>query len=139
MKLPVGPALFAAAIALSAGDAKAQEPAPDPTSEPSMSLFADEPAGVTRSQERVEDAPGLISVVGEREIAERGYRTLADLLSDVPGFYVEPDERRDVVFARGLPQSFLVIYDGVPLVFDSGRDDLPIGEELSLANVRRVE
>src|SRR5206468_2107777 len=32
-----------------------------------------------------------------------------------------------------------IVYDGVPLIFDTSRDDLPIGEELSLAHVRRVE
>lgn len=96
-------------------------------------------AGVLRSSERVEDAPGFITVIGEREIRERGYRTLADALRDIPGFYVEPDAHRDVLFTRGVPQSILVVYDGVPLVFDTGRDDLPIGEELSLAHVRRVE
>ncbi len=80
-----------------------------------------------------------MAVVGEREIRDRGYRTLAELLADIPGFYVEPDERRDVVLTRGLPQSILILYDGVPLVFDAGRDDLPVGEELSLENVRRVE
>lgn len=167
MKLPVRPAVFAPLLlALLAGHAGAEEepgPSPSPTAtatatatpqppEPDPFLFGapaggappeffgeDEPLGVTRSQERVEDAPGLIAIVGEREISERGYRTLADLLADVPGFYVEPDERREIVLTRGVPQSVLVVYDGVPLVFDSGRDDSPFGEELSLANVRRVE
>lgn len=127
----------------------APTPSPDPAGAdfppdlesvpPAATFFGDETAAVTRSQERVEDAPGLVVVVGEREIADRGYRTLADLLADVPGFFIEPDERRDVIFARGVPQSFLVVYDGIPLVLDSGREDLPLGEELSLANVRRVE
>ena len=162
MKLPVRPAvvltltLALAGPALAAGSEPTPTPSPAPTATPADPfdpvLFdggssgappeffgEDEPAGVTRSSERVEDAPGLIAVVGEREIAERGYRTLADLLADVPGFYVEPDERREIVFARGVPQSVLVVYDGIPLVFDSGRDDIPFGEELSLANVRRVE
>lgn len=169
MNLPVRPAVFwlmflalsCAETAVFAADDADSTPTPTPTPSPSATpadpfdplLFGivpsdgtppeffgeEEPAGVTRSSERVEDAPGLIAIVGEREIAERGYRTLADLLADVPGFYVEPDERRELVFARGVPQSVLVVYDGIPLVFDSGRDDIPFGEELSLANVRRVE
>lgn len=155
MKLPVRPAVFATLMALSgsAWGAPTPTPTPDPGDAFDPLLFGvvpsdgappeffgeEEPAGVTRGSERVEDAPGLIAVVGEREIAERGYRTLADLLADVPGFFVEVDERRDVVSTRGVLQSVLVVYDGVPLVFDSGRDDIPFGEELSLANVRRVE
>ena len=159
MKLPVRPAVLLLALAWTAPALAAEEtPAPSATPSPTATpadpfdfgeggpagappefFGEEEPAGVTRSAERVEDAPGLIAVIGEREIAERGYRTLADLLADVPGFYVEPDERREIIFARGVPQSVLVVYDGIPLVFDSGRDDIPVGEELSLANVRRVE
>lgn len=157
MKPPVLKALFVAAALISAasprvaGAAESQEtPTPAATPSPAPDLFAappgaapqffgEEGAAVLRSSERVEDAPGLIAVVDDRQIRERGYRTLADLLRDVPGFYVEPDPRRDVVFTRGVPQSILIVYDGVPLVFDTGRDDLPVGEELSLAHVRRVE
>lgn len=155
MELRVASAVFGlAALFLSALPSYAQSepedlppatPAPSPTASPSEdpSLFGFEPndavAAVTRSSERVEDAPGLIAVFGEREIRERGYRTLADLLADVPGFYLEPDERRTVVLTRGLPQSVLIVYDGVPLISDTGRDDLPVGEELSLDHVGRVE
>lgn len=140
MKLPVGTAVFAAVLASYAGRAGAQDPTdPDFEEESAPQFFGEDVAGVTRSTERVEDAPGLIAVLGEREIRERGYRTLADLLADVPGFHLEPDERRTVVLTRGIPQSILVVYDGIPLVFDTGRDDLPVGDELSLAHVRRVE
>src|SRR5687768_17033783 len=134
MKLPVGTAVLGAALALCAGPAMAQDPSEDPFEGEPPQFFGEEFAGVTRSTERVEDAPGLIAVLGEREIRERGYRTLADLLADVPGFHLEADERRTVVLTRGIPQSILVVYDGIPLVFDTGRDDLPVGDELSLAH-----
>lgn len=96
-------------------------------------------SAATRGLERPQDAPGFLVVVYERDITERGYRTLADLLADVPGFWLEKDERGDVVFTRGLAQSILVVYDGVPLIFDTGRSDLPVGEEISLVGVRSVE
>src|SRR5437879_9687732 len=106
MKFPVRSALFGLVAALIGGNAWSEE-APSPTETPSPSptatsldlesgtpQFFGEPgdvAQVTRSGERIEDAPGLIAVIGEREIRERNYRTLADLLADVPGFYVERD------------------------------------------------
>ncbi len=139
MKLRVGTAVFAVGVALFARSAEAQDPSDPFEGEDAPQFFGEDVAGVTRSTERVEDAPGLIAVLSEREIRERGYRTLADLLADVPGFHLEADERRTVVLTRGIPQSILVVYDGIPLVFDTGRDDLPVGEELSLAHVRRVE
>ena len=40
-------------------------------------------AAATRGLERPQDAPGFLVIVYERDIAERGYRTLADLLADV--------------------------------------------------------
>lgn len=96
-------------------------------------------SAATRGLERPQDAPGFLVIVYERDIRERGYRTLADLLADVPGFFLERDERGDIVFTRGLAQTILVVYDGVPLVFDTGRSEIPVGEEISLAGVRSVE
>lgn len=96
-------------------------------------------SAATRGLERPQDAPGFLVVVYERDIAERGYRTLADLLDDVPGFWLERDERGPVVFTRGLAQSILVVYDGVPLILDTGRSELPVGDEISLIGVRSVE
>ena len=41
---------------------------------------------VSKKEERVQDAPATIYVVGDKEIKERGYMFLHDLLRDVPGF-----------------------------------------------------
>src|SRR5438105_4535951 len=98
MQFSIRSVLFGLLALLIGGNAWGQEPAPQFFGEPG------DVAQVTRSGERIEDAPGLIAVVGEREIRERNYRTLADLLADVPGFYVERDARREIVFTRGVPQ-----------------------------------
>ena len=39
-----------------------------------------------RTRTTIQEAPGLITVVTAREIAERGHRTVSEVLSSVPGF-----------------------------------------------------
>ncbi len=84
-------------------------------------------------------APALVNVVGREEIERMGYATLAELLADQPGFFFVPSGRGSAPYLRGLRDSVLFLYDGVPLTTDVTRNLAPLDQELSLAGVERVE
>lgn len=51
--------------------------------------------------QNLSDAPGDVTVITSKEIRQWGYRTLADALSYVRGFYLSPDLSYTYVGARG--------------------------------------
>jgi iron complex outermembrane receptor protein len=57
-------------------------------------------AGSKRAQES-RDVPSFVSVVSAAEIREHGYRTLADVLRTLPGFYVSNDRNYSYIGVRG--------------------------------------
>src|SRR6202163_1699773 len=58
-------------------------------------------AGPKRAQDP-RDVPAFVSVVTAAEIKEHGYRTLADVLRTLPGFYVSNDRNYSYVGVRGV-------------------------------------
>jgi iron complex outermembrane receptor protein len=57
-------------------------------------------AGSKRAQDP-RDVPSFVSVVTAAEIKEHGYRTLADVLRTLPGFYVSNDRNYSYIGVRG--------------------------------------
>lgn len=57
-------------------------------------------AGSKRAQDP-RDVPSFVSVVTAADIKEHGYRTLADVLRTLPGFYVSNDRDYSYVGVRG--------------------------------------
>jgi len=89
--------------------------------------------------EMPERAPAVASVVTREEMEERGYRTLGELLRDVPGFFTYRREANSVLFARGVPSGALFLFDGVPFTSDITKSLYPLDEEMSLAYLKRAE
>src|ERR1039458_7972472 len=52
-------------------------------------------------KQKVTEAPASITIVTSDDIRKYGYRTLADILSNVPGFYVTYDRNYSYVGIRG--------------------------------------
>lgn len=93
--------------------------------------------------ETLTEAPGVSIVVTSRDIAERGYQHLEDLLADLPGVDVNSRissvTRSQVTFRGVLGNNKLVILkDGVRMSSPTG-DPTPIAENYPLHNVKQVE
>ena len=68
-----------------------------------MSLFEDIPSvfGASKYEQKVTEAPSSVSIVTDVEIKKYGYRTLADILQSLRGFYVSNDRNYQYSGVRG--------------------------------------
>ena len=99
---------------------------------------------VTRSEVKLKEAPAAVYVITDKDIRERGYRTLADALHDIPGFDFQHNYGTfpDVVHQRGLVgnnQRSLLYIDGVPDNNISENAMLAGSLRFPLHNVKRIE
>jgi outer membrane receptor for ferrienterochelin and colicins len=92
-------------------------------------LFQDIPAvyGASKYEQKLNEAPAAVSIVTSEEIDKYGYRTLADILRSVPGFFTSSDRAYTYAGVRGFerPGDFnsriLLLVDGYRLndnIFD---------------------
>jgi len=91
----------------------------------------------SRKAEPLRRAPAAVTVIEGAELKK--YRTLADVLRRVPGFFVDRNELKGRIYLRGIPDSFLVMMDGVPFASDASTIDYPRGMELSLDYIDKIE
>ncbi len=113
-----------------------------------MALFSEIPSVYSASKfdQKVTDAPASISIVTASEITTHGYRTLADIIQTVPGFYITYDRNYAYIGVRGFgrPEDFntrvLLLIDGARL--NSAVDNsAPIGTDfpVDVDLIERVE
>ena len=131
-------------VLISASFAAAQQPTPPPpkAAEPSTmdleQLMKIEivVAGSKRAQQS-RDVPSFVSVVSAADIREHGYRTLADVLRTLPGFYVTNDRNYSYIGVRGFSRPgdwnsrVLLLLNGVR-TNENLYDLAYIGEEFSV-------
>ncbi len=119
----------------------------DPFDEPDEAeLFRAEERVVTvasRYAQTIAQAPNIVTVLTDREIRTRGYRTLSDLLRSMPGIYVTTSkESRGLAWFRGVASpdnnKFLLLIDGVPL-YDGVYTHAWIDNYVPLVDVKQVE
>lgn len=85
----------------------------------------------------VREAPAFVTVVTADDIRNYGYRTLADILQSVPGFYVTYDYQYSYLGVRGFMRTgdyntpYLLLVDGHRLN-DAIFENVAIGRELPL-------
>jgi len=126
--------------------ALADEPV-NPFREPDESeLFRFEEQLVTvasRYAQTVRKAPSIVDVITAEQIRQRGYRTISDVLRDLPGIYMwKGPEGRDLAAFRGVISAdnnkLLVLVDGQPW-YDGVYTHGFVGDYLPLSNVRQIE
>lgn len=134
-------------LLLSMGSAAHAADPVDPFEEQELSeLFAREEELVTvasRYAQTTREAPAIVTVISAKEIRERGYRSLAELLRGLPGVTVSRSkEGRSLAWFRGsLSQDnnkFLLLVDGVPW-YDGVYQHAWIDAYLPLEIVKQVE
>jgi iron complex outermembrane receptor protein len=111
-------------------------------------LFQEIPAvfGASKYEQKANEAPSSITLIGAEDIRRYGYRTLADILRSVRGFYTTYDRNYSYVGVRGFgrPTDYnsrlLVMVDG-HRINDSIFDGAYIGTEfvVDVDNIDRVE
>ena len=102
--------------------------------------------GASKHEQKVTEAPASVTIVTAEDIKRYGYRTLADLLNGVRGFYTTYDRLYNYAGIRGVNRPgdsggrLLITVDG-HRVNDPIFDQAPIGTDfiLDLDLVERVE
>jgi iron complex outermembrane receptor protein len=159
--LSVAATCLTLALALVASrPASGQEVLPDPSAslpeqspdasalslEQLLSVEIESVFGASKSLQKITEAPAAVTVVTADEIARFGWRTLADVLRNVRGFYVTNDRTYEYVGTRGFlrPGDYstrvLLTIDG-RRVNDNVFDQALIAEgfQLDLADAERIE
>ncbi len=91
----------------------------------------------SRREEPLRRAPAAVTIIGGEEL--KRYRTLTEALAAVPGFFADRNETKNRMYLRGVPDSFLVLMDGVPFSNDTSTRDYPRETELSLDYLEKIE
>jgi iron complex outermembrane receptor protein len=91
----------------------------------------------SRREEPLRRAPAAVTVIAGEDL--KSFRTLAEVLASVPGFFTDRNEIKSNIYLRGVPDSFLVLMDGVPFSNDTSTKDYPRGMELSLDYLEKIE
>src|SRR5471030_342857 len=93
--------------------------------------------GASERLQPVTEAPSSVTIVTADEIARYGYRTLADILRSVRGFYVSNDRNYSYVGVRGFARPgdyntrILLLVNG-HRVNDDVYDQAPIGADFGI-------
>jgi iron complex outermembrane receptor protein len=111
-----------------------------------MNVEIDTVYSASRYEQKVTEAPSSVSIVTREEIKKYGYRTLAELLRSVRGFYVTYDRNYSYVGVRGIGRSgdynnrILLLVDG-HRINDNLYDSAPLDSEfpVDIDLIDRVE
>ena len=131
---------------LGTGPALAQNNAPDLTKISLEDLMRIEVYSASKESEQVAQAPSSVSVITADEIRKYGYRTLADVLRSLRGFYVTYDRNYSYLGARGFARHgsydtrILLLVDGHRLN-DNIYDEALLGTEfpVDVDLIERIE
>ena len=110
--------VLASFLLILSGPAAAQQEAPDLTNKSLEDLMKIEVYSASKYMQDASDAPSSVTVITADEIQKYGYRSLADILESVRGFYITYDRDYSFVGVRGFGRlgdsnnRILVLIDG---------------------------
>ncbi|MEY2931329.1 MAG: hypothetical protein RL033_2078, partial [Pseudomonadota bacterium] len=111
-----------------------------------LQLLNVEVSTASKTAERVADAPAIITVITSEEIARWGYRSVAEALQHVVGFYLIDDHVLPNAGVRGVAGglgaesgSIKVMIDGASVAFRSTSGNWLGVELIPLGSVRQIE
>ena len=137
---------FLFSMAAEKANCAAQESFPDLSEATLEQLGTMKVYSASKHLQAASDAPSSVTVVTADEIQKYGYRTLADILKTVPGFFVTNDRNYSSVGVRGFARPgdyntrILLLVDGHRLN-DNVYDEAMIGTEfpINIDLIQRVE
>ena len=91
----------------------------------------------SRREEPIQRAPAAVTIIAGEEL--KRYITLKDALDSVPGFFSDRSETKNRIYLRGMPDSFMVMMDGVPFSNETSTRDYPREWDLSLNYIEKIE
>ncbi len=99
-----------------------------------------------KKEQRVEDAPSVVSVITESQLRAFAFRTVADALRQVPGLYVRDDLLHPNVSMRGIDaglrawsRNIKVMIDGRPVSYRSDNSNWLGPELIPISAISRIE
>jgi len=92
---------FVNVMCVQAQDKSATPDLLDQSLEDLMAIHVDSVYGASGFRQKVTDAPASVTIITSEEIQKHGYRTLADVLRNVRGFYVTYDRNYSYLGVRG--------------------------------------
>jgi len=92
---------FLNSMPAAAQDSQSVKTLTDMSLEELMSLRIDSVYGASGFKQKVTEAPASVSIITAEDIQRYGYRTLADILKNVSGFYVNYDRNYSYLGVRG--------------------------------------
>jgi outer membrane receptor protein involved in Fe transport len=119
---------------------------PDPMNMSIEDLMGIKVYGASKFEQKASEAPASVSIVTADEIRKYGYRTFADILRSIRGFYITYDRNYSYMGLRGFGRTgdynsrFLILIDGHRLN-DNIYDSVLIGTDfiLDIDLISRVE
>jgi hemoglobin/transferrin/lactoferrin receptor protein len=97
----------------------------------------------SRSARSIKDLPSTVHIITREEILRNNYSTLVDALKDIPGVKVSQPgtgTHGEKYLMRGLwgNNYAKILVNGIP-IRPSAVDGMPIGEQINMKNVERIE
>jgi len=97
----------------------------------------------SKQEENLTESPATVVVITQRQIRERGYKNLAELIRDLPGFDLQQYSGANLynqTSVRGIVNNnkFIIMQDGVRINSPTG-ERVPIHDNFPLYHAKQVE
>jgi hemoglobin/transferrin/lactoferrin receptor protein len=108
-----------------------------------INIYEQKVISASRSEKKISDLPITIYVVTKEQIQQNAYRSLVELLQDIPSIRTSPagnGQEGELFSLRGFRGNYYVkiLLNGIP-INPSATLGMPIGEQLPIQQAERIE